>query len=98
MVTEHEIRRHHLRDAGDRSRMLVRPGVNPRVPDPNGGLTVFRPHRAGHGYAVRSTVLDTGEVAWWCGRRRRRQQLVGEGREDRHDDDQYARGAGSADP
>ena len=99
VITKHEICRHHLRHAGDRSRMLVRPDVNPRLSDLDGGLTVFRPHGAGDRYAARSTVLGRSEVAGWCGRRRRgRQQLVGDVSGDRNDDDQHARDAVPANP
>jgi hypothetical protein len=56
VVTEHEIGRHHLRDTGDRSRMLVRAGLNLRLSYPDGGLAICRPHRAGQRFE-RTAVL-----------------------------------------
>jgi hypothetical protein len=47
VVTEQEIRRHHLRDAGDCSRMVVRAGLDTRSSFlDERGLAVCRPHRA----------------------------------------------------
>ena len=47
VVTEHEIGRHHLRDAGDRSRVLVRAGLDLRLSRPDErGLAACRPHGA----------------------------------------------------
>jgi hypothetical protein len=62
MITEHEIGSHHLRDAGDRSRVLVRAGLDLRLSDPDGGLAICRPHRAGQRFANRTTVLAAKNV------------------------------------
>ena len=85
MVAEHEIGRHHLRDAGDRSRVLVRAGLTRGLSHLDSGLALFRPHRVGHRFARRTTVLAAKDVDR-CGRRGR-QQLVAEGCGDRRDDD-----------
>jgi hypothetical protein len=62
VVTEHEIGRHHLRNAGDWSRVLVRAGPDPRLSDPDCGLAIYRPHRAGQRFAERNTVLTAKDV------------------------------------
>ena len=52
--------RHHLRDAGDRSRVLVRAGLDPRLScSDERGLAVCRPHRAGR--ASRPTTVLTAK-------------------------------------
>src|ERR671930_1522757 len=96
MVTEHEIRRHHLRDAGDCSRVLVRPGLDLRLSClDKRGLAMCRPHRARQGFAKRTTVLTAKDVDGRCGRRGRgRQRLVAEDGDRRDDDEQ----AGDKDP
>src|SRR5881394_3033439 len=63
VVTEHEIGRHHLRDAGDRSRVLVRAGLDSRLSYLDGGLAMHRPHRAGQRFAKRTTVPAANDVA-----------------------------------
>src|SRR5262249_34278916 len=86
VVTEHEIGRHHLRDAGDWSRVLVRAGSELRLSYLAGGLAICRRRRAGKGLAA-----STADVVGRCGRRgRRRQQPVAEGSGDRRDDDEQA--------
>src|SRR5262249_3153697 len=62
VVTEHEIGRHHLRYAGDRSRVLVRAGLDLRLSCLDGGLAMCRPHRAGYGFAKRTTALTARDV------------------------------------
>ena len=64
VVTEHEIGRHHLRDAGDRSRVLVRAGLDPRLSGfrtnaawPSAGHTVL-----GQRLASRAAVLTAKDV------------------------------------
>jgi len=47
VVSEHEIGRHHLRDAGDRSRVLVRACLDLRLSQLDSGLAEFGPHGAG---------------------------------------------------
>src|SRR6266542_3898559 len=96
MVTEHEIGRHHLRDAGDCSRVLVRAGLDLRLSYLDRGLAICRPHRAGQRLAKRTAVLTAKDVDGRCGRRgRRRQQLVAEGCGDRRDDEEQT---GDTDP
>jgi hypothetical protein len=57
MVTKHEIGRHHLRDAGDRNRVLIRAGVDLRMSGLDEcGLAVCRPHRAGDRFDLCTTV------------------------------------------
>ena len=57
VVAEHQIGRHHLRDAGDCSRVLVRAGFDPRLSSlDERGLAVCRPHRAGHRFAGRAAA------------------------------------------
>ena len=62
MVTEHEIGRHHLRDAGDCSGVLVRAGLDLRLSSPDErGLAIFRPHGAGQPFE-RTTVLAAKDI------------------------------------
>jgi hypothetical protein len=58
VVTEHEIGCHHLRDAGDWSRVLVRAGLDLRLSYSDSGLAICRPHRAGRRFAERTTARD----------------------------------------
>jgi hypothetical protein len=81
VVAEHEVRRHHLRDARDRGRMLVRAGLDLRLTRfHERGLAVRRPHRARHA---------VNRLGGRCCRRGG-QQPVAEGRADRRDDDHEA--------
>ena len=63
VVTEHEIGRHHLRDAGDCSRVLVRAGLDLRLSFLDSGLAIRRPHRTGQRFAKRITVLTAKDAA-----------------------------------
>jgi hypothetical protein len=64
VVTEHEIGRHHLRDAGDRSGVLVRAGLDLRLSRfDERRLAICRPHRAGQRFAKRTTGLTAKDVA-----------------------------------
>ena len=62
MVTEDEIGGHHLRDAGDWSRVLVRAGLDLRLSYLDSGLAICRPHRAGRRFAEHTTVLTARDV------------------------------------
>jgi hypothetical protein len=63
VITEHEIGRHHLRDAGNRSRMLVRadPDLGLSCLDER-GLAICRPHGAGRRLPERATALTAKDV------------------------------------
>ena len=79
MIAEHEIGRHHLRDAGDWSGVLVRAGLDLRLSHLDGGLALRRPHRAGQRLTKRVMMLTAEDVngrgrqrlaaleAWGCG-------------------------------
>ena len=93
MVTEDDIGRHHLGHAGNRSRVLIRPGQDRRPPDPNCRLAVFRPHCDGQSSAG-------ARAAGWPGNRRgRRQGPVAEAAGNRCDSDgEHGGDAPPADP
>ena len=95
MVAEHDVGRHHLRDAGDRRRVLVRAGLDLRLACaanaawPSAGQTVL-----GSAPATRTRSLR----GRWSGdpaARRRREQLIAEGCGDRGDDDEQRRRRGA---
>src|SRR5437588_699863 len=91
VVTEHQVGRHHLRDARDRSRVLVRAGLDLRLSYLDRGLAICRPRGARQCLAKRAVVLTRKPVGGWCCRQGRgRQQLMAEDRGDRRDDDQKA--------
>ena len=93
VVSKHEIRGHHLGDAGDRSRMLVGADLNRRLPDANGGLASFGPHSPWQCRAI----LCAQNVGGPCGRRRRNKPPLAD-HGDRRNDDEQAEDTGLADP
>ena len=89
MIAEHEIGRHHLREAGDRSGVLVRAGVDLRPSrEDDRGLAMYRPHRAEQRLAKHTPVVTGRDADRCCGYRgRRRQRPVADASGDHRDAD-----------